>query len=44
MQGPPGAKLVQARVKGYRVPWEEIESIDGRRITRRCMKGDLRKI
>ena len=44
MQGPPGVRFIQNRFNGYRVPWEEIESIEGGRIQLRCSKGDLAEI
>jgi sporulation protein YlmC with PRC-barrel domain len=44
MQGPPGVRLVQKRLSGYRVPWDEIESIEPGRIQLRCSKSELADI
>lgn len=41
MKGPPGLRFLQDRLTGYRVPWDEIDSISGGRIDLRCTKSDL---
>ena len=44
MKGPHGLKFVQHRLRGYRLPWDQVESIEAGRIVLRCAKSDLAAI
>ena len=44
MKGPHGLRFLQKRLTGFRVPWDQIESIEGRAVRLRCAKSDLAAI
>jgi sporulation protein YlmC with PRC-barrel domain len=44
MKGPHGLRWLLSRFRGYRVPWDEVDSIAAGRIELRCSKDDLAKV
>jgi sporulation protein YlmC with PRC-barrel domain len=44
MRGPVGLKFLVERMKGYRVPWDRVETIDTHEIRLACTSSELTRI
>jgi sporulation protein YlmC with PRC-barrel domain len=44
MTGPPGLRLIAARLKGWRVPWDAVDTIEDDVITLMATKAELQEL